>query len=282
MVSTAKITSQLFSLTEYQHEMLYLCTVIYGLSMPISKLEVMFNDYLILNSKGKQLIGSSVVFYTMMIGCDAVVLVMKAESYWLIIGTVFSDIVTVAYYLLACNMYKCIHRPDFKIIKEMIKTGVYVWIEKITSAIAYMGCSMFASRLGTFDYAIHGVASAIAEATEEVTNCWYTNQVIKLKRCTAENKKRTFWFEARRTILPAIGVSLALVIVMTIPMKGSLPIAKTCKFIALYQSQIIGLWLYENHRGLCINLGCTKYMVSNAILGITMRFVLCTMKGVSI
>ena len=271
MVATSKLTANLFEVTTKQNELLVLCTVIYGIGMPIAQAENFLKKHLILTEKNKELIGATALFYITMIALDAVCFVLHTECYWLIIGTVICNIITDLYYIIVCKCHKDFNRPDWHSIKELLSKGFFMWFERIGNAMAYVLCSAVASYLGEMQYAIHSVCIGIAGATEDVTNCWCQNQVVKLQGKSVEDKFKIFRVERKKTFLPAILISLVLALTLFIPMKGELPTDTTFKYLLLYLSQIVFLCPYENYRGLLTSLGYTRCMPINMLIGTLFR-----------
>lgn len=146
-----------------------------------------------------------------------------------------------------------------------------MWLERIGNAAAYVLASAIASYLGEMQYAIHSVCSGIAGATEDVTNCWCQNQIVRLQDKSVEDKLKIFRVERRRTFLPAVFISIVLALALFMPMKGALPVGTTFKYLLLYLSQIIFLCPYENYRGLLTSLKYTKCMPVNVLVGSIFR-----------
>lgn len=133
--------------------------------------------------------------------------------------------------------------------------------------------SVIASYLGEFEYAIHSVCIGIAGCTEDVTNCWCTNQIVKLQGFQNNEKPAIFKSELKKTFFPAVITSLILAFTLFIPMKGNLPTKETLYFLILYLSQVIILCPYENYRGYITSLGYTKCMPFNMIIGMILRLI---------
>lgn len=273
MISTSNFTASLFDITEKQYNLLRICNIIYGLGIPISQIESIFNKYLVYNNKNKELIGATFVFYILMISWDAVVLILKVDCYWLIVGTVICNLVTDLYYLLICKVYKGFKYPQCNHLKEILSKGFFLWIERIFNAIAYMLGTIIASYMGEFEYAIHSVCIGIAGCTEDITNQWCQNQIVKLQTVETKNKYKIFKKEMKKTFFPAVIISFILSLALFFPMKGELPANITFKFLILYLSQVILLCPYENYRGLATSLGYTKCMLFNGIIGNIIRLI---------
>jgi Na+-driven multidrug efflux pump len=271
MIVTSTLTSNLFEITQKQHELLIKCTVVYGFGIPISQTESIFNKHLVLTEKNKELIGATVVFYTAMIAWDAACLFLHTECYWLIVGTVTCNFITDLYYIIVCKCHKDFNRPDWHSVKELLSKGFFMWLERTGNAIAYVLASAIASYLGEMQYAIHSVCAGIAGATEDVTNCWCQNQIVRLQGKSVEDKFKAFKVERKKTFLPVILISLILALSLFIPMKGELPAGTTFKYLLLYLSQILFLCPYENYRGLLTSLGYTKCMPINMLIGTLFR-----------
>ena len=273
MASLSVFMAGLFDISNVQRELLIKCTVIYGLGLPFARTESIFNKYLILTGQGKKLIGATVVFYVMMITCDAACFVLHVPCYWLIVGTVVSDIVTILYYLLVCKCYEGFVKPDWHGVKDFLSKGFFMWLERMGNAVAYFAGSVIASYLGETEYAIHSVCVGIAGSTEDITNCWCQNQIVQLQNVKPADKYAVFKREMRCSFLPCVIMSFVLAFGLFIPMKGELPFGITFKFLCLYLSQIIFLCPYENYRGFVTSLGYTKCMPLNMLIGTAIRLV---------
>lgn len=271
VIVTSGPTSSLFEITEKQQELLIKCTVIYGLGIPISQIETMFNRHLILTGKNKELVSATVIFYIAMISWDAVCLFLHTECYWLIVGTVICNLFTDVYYVVICKCHKDFNKPDWSCLKEFLSRGCFMWLERVGNAIAYVLASVMSSYLGEMQYAMHSVCIGIASATEGVTDCWCQNQIVKLQDKSVEDKLKIFRVERRRTFLPAVFISIVLALALFMPMKGALPVGTTFKYLLLYLSQIIFLCPYENYRGLLTSLKYTKCMPVNVLVGSIFR-----------
>ena len=159
--------------------------------------------------------------------------------------------------------------------KDTNKSGVEEIVEISPTGRQYLMdrilCSAIASYLGETQYAIHSVCIGIAGATEEVTNCWCQNQIVKLQGKSEEEKFKIFKTERKKTFLPAIIISLTFAFILFIPMKGELPTETAFKYLLLYLSQILFLCPYENYRGLLTSLGFTQCMPLNVLIGTLFR-----------
>lgn len=273
MVLLSSFMSGLFDITDVQRELLVKCTVIYGLGLPFARTESIFNKYLILTGQNKKLIGATAAFYIVMIAWDAVCFILRVPCYYLILGTIVSDIFTILYYLAVCKCYKGFVKPDWHGTKEFLSKGFFMWLERMGNAVAYFAGSVIASYLGETEYAIHSVCIGIAGSTEDVTDCWCQNQIVQLQHVKLVDKYAVFKREVRRSFLPCAVVSFALAFGLFIPMKGELSLGVTFKFLCLYLSQIVFLCPYENYRGFITSLGYTKCMPLNMFIGTIIRLV---------
>ena len=147
-----------------------------------------------------------------------------------------------------------------------------ILIDRIFGKIDTIVFNICASYLGTELYALHSVGYGIANNIEEVTNCCYTYQVVRLK--AIENVKDKYEESkkiAKQIFIPTILVSYIVAAIMVIPMKASLNLLDALFITALYNSQSILIQLYENHRGYLTSCGATKCLRLGGLFGIISR-----------
>lgn len=260
----------LYKLTDRQYELFSICIFWKAVFLIFSKIESYFRTYIEITCQNKHIVISNIIFYVSMIALDALVIINHGECYHLIITTGLADVITVIYYIIFCRFK--FKRPSIKILKECIMSAKDILIDRVLGKVATVVFNICASYLGTELYALHSVGYGIATNVEEVTNCCYTYQVVRLK--AIENVKDKYEESkkiAKKIFIPTVLISYVVAAIMVVPMKGSLNLLDALFITALYNSQSILIQLYENHRGYLTSCAATKCLRLGGLFGIISR-----------
>ena len=264
--------SHIYSLTDRQYELLNLCLLWKGLFLIFAKIESFLYTYIELNCMNKQIIISNIIFYSTMIGLDAIVIILHGECYHLIITTGIADIITAIYLIVSSNFIKKIHRPKIHIIIELISCSKDILINDALGKVATITFNICASFLETEYYALHSVGYSIATSMEAITDKCCTYQIVKLKTINnIKAKYKTYKDTFTKTFIPATIVCYLSAIVMVFPMKGVIGFKEALIVTLMYNSQSIFIQPYENIRGFLISCEDTKSLRFGGLIGILVR-----------
>lgn len=262
--------AHIYSLTDTQCELLSMCLFYKGLCLIFGKLESFYRNYIALTCQNKHIVISNIIFYTTMIGADALVIALGGECYHLVIATGIADAITVVYYLLFCRFkWK---KPTFERLKECISCAKDIVIDRVLGKVATVVFNICASNLQTEIYALHSIGYAIATSLEECTNCCYTFQIVRLKAIDNLSEKYKMCKKlSKQVFIPTILVDYGVAVLMVLPMKGVVDFKSALIITLLYNTQCILLQLYENHRGFLTSCGATECLRLGGLFGIIVR-----------
>lgn len=262
--------AHIYSLTDTQYELLSMCLFYKGLCLIFGKLESFYRNYIALTCQNKHIVISNIIFYTTMIGADALVIALGGECYHLVIATGVADAITVVYYLIFCRFkWK---KPTFERLKECILCAKDIVIDRVLGKVATVVFNICASNLQTEIYALHSIGYAIATSLEECTNCCYTFQIVRLKAIdNLSEKYRMCKKLSKQVFIPTILVDYMIAVLMVLPMKGVVDFKSALIITLLYNTQCILLQLYENHRGFLTSCGATECLRLGGLFGIIVR-----------
>lgn len=262
--------THIYSLTDTQCELLSMCLFYKGLCLIFGKLESFYRNYIALTCQNKHIVISNIIFYTTMIGADALVIALGGECYHLVIATGVADAITVVYYLLFCRFkWK---KPTLERLKECILCAKDIVIDRVLGKVATVVFNICASNLQTEIYALHSIGYAIATSLEECTNCCYTFQIVRLKAIdNLSEKYRMCKKLSKQVFIPTILVDYGVAVLMVLPMKGVVDFKSALIITLLYNTQCILLQLYENHRGFLTSCGATECLRLGGLFGIIVR-----------
>ena len=262
--------SHIYTLTDTQYELLSMCLFYKGLCLIFGKLESFYRNYIALTCQNKHIIISNIIFYTTMIGADALVIALGGECYHLVIATGVADAITVVYYLAFCR-FKW-EKPTFERLKECILCAKDIVIDRVLGKVATVVFNICASHLQTEIYALHSIGYTIATSLEECTNCCYTFQIVRLKAIdNLSNKYKMCKKLSRQVFIPTALVDYGVAVLMVLPMKGVVDFKSALIITLLYNTQCILLQLYENHRGFLTSCGATECLRLGGLFGILVR-----------
>lgn len=280
LISCRNIIPRIYDLTETQYQLFSMCLLYKGLFLIIAKLESFISQYITLKCMNKQMIIGNIIFYVSMIITDAIVVLSKGECYHLILATGICDSIVVIYYVFFCRVLKNFKLPDRKGIWNCFLCAKDLLIDRLLGKVATITFSICASHLGTTLYAIHSVAYTIATSTEEVTNCIYTNQIIRLQYIDdIRQKYKELITMAKKMFLPTTLVVYIVAILLIVPLKGTLEFGQVFWFVLMYATQCILIQMYENHRGFLTSCKATKVLRYGGLVGIFIRIPIAIIGG---
>lgn len=247
-----------------------MCLFYNGLCLIFGKLESFYRNYIALTCQNKHIVISNIIFYTTMIGADALVIALGGECYHLVIATGVADAITVVYYLIFCRFkWK---KPIFERLKECILCAKDIVIDRVLGKVATVVFNICASHLQTEIYALHSIGYAIATSLEECTNCCYTFQIVRLKAIESLSEKYKMCKKlSKQVFIPTVLVDYGVAVLMVLPMKGVVDFKSALIITLLYNTQCILLQLYENHRGFLTSCGATECLRLGGLFGIIVR-----------
>lgn len=262
----------LYKLTDTQYALFSKCLVWYAAFFTIKEVASFLKNYVALRCKNRVMIISNILFFTVMIALDALVVVNGGECYHLVITTVVSYIALFVYLLPASGILGELEKPNLAKLKEDFSCAKDIVLSGIFGKVATTFFNVAASHLGTRYYVLHGIAYNIATSSEVITNEWYRMQVITLKNIVDKKAKYAKSVELqKRLAVPGILMSYLLMFIMIVPMHGEADLGETLLFSCLYLSQSVLLLGYESRRGLLTSLGATGVLRYNGLVGIVVR-----------
>lgn len=247
--------TMIFDLSRHQRFLLKWMIIIYAVQLPLRGFSMVVTDWLTFNCLNKHLIRANVIFYVTLIIGDAIVFILKQPVYWMIFATMISYIINDAYMLAFTGILKTDDKVDKESIKDVINFGLNVSIGRSFGGVCKTFVTSLASCLGTYEFALYGVASNVMSCVEYVTNSSYYYGSVKVKN--ANNKMKTGMNELRKICVPEILVSTVAMMICVISMHGetNLSDALKCSLLACTNIIVHIIW------GMVYSITQTSYMV---------------------
>lgn len=183
--------SHLFVLTDIQYKMLENIIILYGICLPIVGIGEVLDMYCLMREKIKCLSIADVVFYILLIGLDALVVILKLDCVWLVAGTMFSFFVFDVILLFSTGILQECSPVLLKDCILCLKHAVNILISKISIRIAIIFMRTMVSDMGTIPYALYTVANAVEEFNENYVAAWENFLTVKIKQERPENRFST-------------------------------------------------------------------------------------------
>lgn len=139
----------IYHLTDNQYLLFTKCLFWFSLVFPIKKLANFCYNQVVLQCKNRIIIISNVIFYTLMILLDLLVLVMGGKCYHLIITTDISYTVFFIYLWCAEKCWKNFKKIDKRILKKCCLDAKDIMIDRCLGKVATIVFNVLASYLGT-------------------------------------------------------------------------------------------------------------------------------------
>lgn len=147
-----------------------------------------------------------------------------------------------------------------------------MWVDRIFGKVATIIYNIYASRLGTELYAIHGICYSIATFTEYITNAQFNYQVVILSAISDVSKK---WEKCKdilkKTVLPLTLIGYAMSFLLLFLIHGDVHITDCVVPLIFYSSQVVFIQLYESLRGYLTSLKRTDLLKYAGLVGILTR-----------
>lgn len=262
----------IYKLTGKQYGLMSKCLLCYSAFLVVKQTARFFKNYITIQCRNKVIVISNILFYTCMIGLDALVVIFHGECYLLVLTTGMSYLLLLVYYLLFGMIIPNLNHPNLNRIMECCVCAKDILFDRLLGKVATVTFNICASHLGTELYALHGIGYDIATSAEYIPDEWYRMQIVKLhdidnwKEKLKEKKKLQ-----KKMFLPSVFLSYLLMFIMILPLHGQADL-KTATFISsLYLVETMLLCPYENSRGFLTSIGDTKNLKYGGLIGILVR-----------
>lgn len=261
----------LYLLTDTQYKLFTKILYVYAISQIPLCIGDFLRNYLILNIKNKELFISNVLFYSLMIILDAVVMFTTKTLTHFFIATLYSYIIYDIFLFIICKWGKIREEYKINIFKEIFKHGINTVFDRVTAKIATFVYNIYASKLGTELYAVHAVCYSVCVFGEAFTNGLHNYVLMNLAKCepkyrykeTKNTLKNVWWM-----ILLMDGA--AGLILLTV-IHGEVNLSMAAPYCLLYMADIISLILYEGFRANLTIAGKTDILRWGGMVAILIR-----------
>lgn len=266
------VIPHVYSLTAVQYALMQKCLAVYAIFFPIKSMACFFRNVVACQSRIKLHCGITVIFYSIMIALDVLVIVCNGECYHLVLTTGISYTVMLILYLVLAKALAGIGKPSLTGIMGVWCCAKEVLCERVLGKVTTVAFGALASRLGTRNYALHSIAYSLAVGTEYVTSEWQRMQLITLKGTEVLYKK---WQQCKslgkKMFVPGIVMCYLSVLVLIIPLHGECDLVDSFWFSCLYSTQCFAMALFENSRGFLMSAGQTGMLKCGSLIGILIR-----------
>lgn len=264
----------IFELTILQKQMLSNVLFLYIGYLVIGRLANAIFEMIRLQGKLKLYRNSLIVYYSFLIGLDALMYFSTHNLTLLFCATMIAWIITIIYMLH--NLKLKMQLPNKETINNIKKYGVPTSLERLLSRIFILIYGVIASQLGTDKYSIHTICYSVCLSLEIITNAYQATLMIKVPikedyskqyESTILMKKKCYWV--------IILLNYVFCFIYLIITHGSLPLEKCFPYILFYSFGVFGLFEYETFKTLCITQGKPVILLLGSTIGVAIRIVLC-------
>lgn len=272
LLSTSPLIVRLYNLPGTQSELLSDCLRIHAFSCPALSIMKFLRNYAEYKCKNKQAFIGNVIFYSIMIFTDFLVLYFKKGLTNLLWCTLLCSVIYVIYEIFALDFWSEPFYFSWDKLKEILKHGCNTLIDRSTGKVATIFFNVYASRLGTFQYSIHAVCYSICIFGENFTNALSSYGVVSMS-CLPD--KENVYEHCKQMIrkhfpLCVFGQYIFAYVLLSLT-HGSVPIKDCLLWTAVYSSDIITLVFYESFKAYLMSHHETGYLKWGGTIGIFIR-----------
>jgi Na+-driven multidrug efflux pump len=244
---TSSYIVQLWNSTPEQMELFNRTLKVYALNLPFLAFSDFLYNYVMFTCDNKHSLIGNIIYYTVMILLDALVLFTGGDLPQLILTTGISNIVYIIYLLIASDFLKLKERWSWVAIKILLIHGVNTWINRVAVALASVVYSIWASKLGTELYAIHSVCYSTAQFAEGAINSIYVYLTVTLAKINDSIDKFKKIIETLKQYgLFYIVFSYTMCYTLIFVTHGKVEVWDCLGYGALYMTVAFGSLLYES------------------------------------
>lgn len=266
------IIPHVYHLTNAQYNMFSDVLLMHAWGIPFLAIGDFLSQYLKLKCKNKLLWISNTIYYVMMISLDALVIGFHLDLHYLIVTTNISYIVYDIIVFFGSSILQEQIPVNLTDMKQCIMHGYRIVVDRLFGKIAVIVFAIYASKLNTLQYAIHGVCYAIVCKCEELTDAGYDFQIVKLQTISDfKQKYNTMRYWMKKTYIPISMISVLFGIFLMILSHGSVRISDCWLFVLLYLSEMFLIQSYENRCALLTSMQETRYLMFGGLIGSLVR-----------
>lgn len=275
IVFTCKnIIVNIFDLTILQKNMLSLLLNFYIAYVVIGRLANAIFEIIRLKGQLKLYRKSLIVYYTSLVGLDAIAYLLTKNLTLLFSATIVSWIISIIFMLY--NLKLKFQYPDKESLKNVVKYGFAYSSERVLSRIFLLLYGVLASHMGTENYSIHTICYSVCLTLEIITNAYQATLMIKVPEEKTFEKQYNNCMNMKNKCFPLIVIlNFIFTFVYLFISHGSLPLYKCFPYIFFYSTAVFGLYQYETYKTLCISQGKTFILLIGSIIGVIIRFLIC-------
>lgn len=262
----------IYSLTEKQNVLFSKCLKMHALCIPFFSIGEFIYRYMLIKCMNKLMFVTNVIFYTMMIGLDAIVYFKGYDLDALIFSTFISYLVYDIIIVIYSGILKVEDNIELVTLKECLKHSTNMLIDRLLGKVATVTYNIYASKLGTEMYAIHSVCYSIAVFTEYITNSLYDYQIVRLKAYNdIKDKFNTCMGILKKVLIPLTILGYFSSFLLLMMVHGKVSIQSCIIPLILYCSQVFFIQLYESLRGYLTSLRKSELLKWAGLIGIFVR-----------
>lgn len=268
----SKNVAYLYYLTDKQYELLVNCIKIHAIFLPILQLDEFIYQYYLLTDKATSLLKVDIMYYLILILSDIIVVVYRGDLRYLLLCTYLFTLIKVIFLFIKSNIFKLNEKLSIDRVEIILKHGCNMMVDRVCSRLATFIFDIYASKLGTELYAIHGVCYTLGVFTEHFTNTLYSYQMLKLQIIddTKQKFNECVRYLKSKLIITFIYSYISAYILLII-IHGSLPVIKCAMYASLYCLQVFTVIVYESFRAYLTSERKSEYLRFGGIVGVLIR-----------
>lgn len=261
----------IYSLTDVQYEMLEMCIKIHALSLPIIAFGNFVGDYMEYQCMNKKAAVGHIILYVLMVVTDSILVYNGGTVCDLILCSTGCYCVYDIYALCVSHIMEEPNEFSWKKIKELVGHDANTVFDRVTGKIATIVYNVYASKLGTQMYAIHGVCYAFVGIIEAPTNGLNTYLVIFAQRISESNRFGYCVKTARKYGMAIVPFVYGFCFLMLILTHGKVPLSWCLPWMFLYASYTMTLVFYESMKSYLMSMHETGYLRYGGVIGMCVR-----------
>lgn len=264
----------IFDLTDIQKSMLSDILGLYIVYLIVGRLSNAIFEMVRLKGELKLYRKSLIIFYTFLIGLDALAYIFTKNLILLFCATMTAWLISIIYMLYKLKLK--FELPDKQTFKNVFKYGVPTSLERLLSRIFILIYGVIASYLGTKFYSIHSICYAVCVNLEIITNAYQATLMIKVPDGRTYEEQYNNCMKMKNQCFALILVlNYAFSIIYLFISHGSLPLEECLPFIIFYSMGVYGLYPYETYKTLCITQKRPIILLIGSTIGSLIRVLIC-------
>lgn len=267
--------SYLWYLTDDQRVLLQECFLFLAVDAVLSSVYEFLYNYMVYCCSLRLVYGTNAVYYALLLLSDFVAVRVGGGLLALLACTLVCNCVYLGYSFILSGILKSVSEYSWTKVWELLKHGFNLMIDRVAGRLGLVFTQIYASKLGTDLFAIHGVCFSVMVLLESYTNGLYTFVRKKLAMVTVVRRKMVVLKRILKVYTPIVGIAIELTVLPALAiLHGAVSFKECVPFVFLMSTEVLTLLCFEPCAASLLTCGATGVLRFNGIISLGVRLIL--------